>query len=343
MLYGFSEKKIFFNPKSNNKLVLGNQVVDFLSCQKINCEIVEFAICSAILNGLNISKYDCIIQKFQWELEECFEHDKSVLSLLKEIKDFLKIQRYCINNLAIHFTMQKPKLCQKDINYKFLIRDYIADLFVLDNSDVVVQAGTGEKIGDVGSSNAFIVLCNVSLWQGVMGKTRIGFGFDRHRFHKDFFSSSKILTICNQKVNYNKSIDAHSDGDVVLHGLVNGIFSAVGLGDIGEHFPDSDLEWKDCDSKKFVEYAIRKLHEHQLKIINIEVVLILSEALLEFINQNYKNFIKDSKNILSNLCSLRVENISFLIRSASKDFLEKDEECISNDNGLDSNIKIIVK
>ena len=345
MFFGFSEKKIFFDYNFfDNHFKLGNQILNFHSLEKKNCEILEFIVCNAVLSSCISSgvMQDPIILKLQSELAECFNNDISILNNLKKILALLDEKIFLINNLTVHLTMQQPKLCQQDINYKFLIRDYLADLLNLDKKNVVIQAGTGEKIGDTGNSKAIIVLCNISLSINKLDIQRIGFGFDRHRFSKDF-NKEKILTICNQVLNYHQSISAHSDGDVVLHGLVNAIFSTIGLGDIGEHFPDTDPEWKNCNSKKFAEYAMKKLYDCELKIKKIDVTLIASTDLLWFIKNNYNDFMYNSKNILSNISNLDINKIDFQIRLADKFLSEKDEVCIGNNDGLDANVKIIVE
>ena len=336
MFFGFSEKKIFFDYySSDNHLKLGNQILNFHSLEKKNSEILEFVVCRAILdllkNHFDVSYY---IDEFD-ELIHSFEDDLSVLNCFKKVLALLDEKKFLINNLTVHLTMQQPKLCQQDINYKLLIRDYLADLLNLDQKDVVVQAGTGEKIGDIGNSKAIIVLCNVSLSINKSDSMRIGFGFDRHRFSKDF-NKEKILTICNQALNYHKSISAHSDGDVVFHGFVNAIFSTIGLGDIGEHFPDTDPEWKNCNSKKFAEYAMKKLDDCELKITKIDVTLILSTDLLFFIKNNYNDFTYNAKNILSDIANLDIDKIDCQIRLANK--------LLSDDNdGLDANVRIFVE
>jgi 2-C-methyl-D-erythritol 2,4-cyclodiphosphate synthase len=68
---------------------------------------------------------------------------------------------------------------------------------------------------------------------------------------------------------------AHSDGDVVYHSIVDAIFGALTLPDIGQVFQDSDPRWRGCDSSKFMEHATTIMKEHGYKIGNVDVTLIL--------------------------------------------------------------------
>ena len=68
---------------------------------------------------------------------------------------------------------------------------------------------------------------------------------------------------------------AHSDGDVVYHSIVDAIFGALTLPDIGQVFQDTDPRWKGCDSSKFMEHACKVMKEYGYKIGNCDVTLIL--------------------------------------------------------------------
>src|SRR5438445_10925551 len=79
----------------------------------------------------------------------------------------------------------------------------------------------------------------------------IGHGYDIHRLQAD-----GKLTLCGVIVSEEISAIAHSDGDVVYHALVDAILGALGVGDIGEMFPNTDPKWQDATSKIFVETAL---------------------------------------------------------------------------------------
>lgn len=113
-------------------------------------------------------------------------------------------------------------------------------------------------------------------------KLRIGFGTDIHKFlNKEEETEIKIAGV---NVKHNKAIDAHSDGDVVLHALVDALLGTCGLGDIGEFFPDTDPKFKNHDSEFFVKVALAEISKHNVRIINIDVIINCERPKL----QNYK-------------------------------------------------------
>ncbi len=104
----------------------------------------------------------------------------------------------------------------------------------------------------------------------MLGKMRIGYGCDLHRF----LSSGDHIMIGGVKIPHNQSIDAHSDGDVLLHAIVDAILGALNLGDIGQHFPPSSSQWKDCSSSVFVRHAVDLMHQNEFKISNLDTTIV---------------------------------------------------------------------
>lgn len=124
---------------------------------------------------------------------------------------------------------------------------------------------------------------------------RIGHGFDIHRM-APIDEAGQPIVISGVVVNHTpqkwKDVDgkyveaggiyetelgvvAHSDGDVVYHSIVDAIFGALTLPDIGQVFADTDPRWKGCDSSKFMEHAYNVMKDYGYKIGNIDVTLIL--------------------------------------------------------------------
>ncbi len=83
-----------------------------------------------------------------------------------------------------------------------------------------------------------------------MQDIRIGHGFDVHAF-----GQGDHVVLGAVRVPHTHGLQAHSDGDVVLHALCDAILGALALGDIGRHFPPSDLRWKDADSLAFLRHC----------------------------------------------------------------------------------------
>jgi 2-C-methyl-D-erythritol 2,4-cyclodiphosphate synthase len=101
---------------------------------------------------------------------------------------------------------------------------------------------------------------------------RIGSGIDVHAFGPGDF-----VMLGGVRVPHMRGVVAHSDGDVVLHALCDALLGAAGLGDIGQHFKDTDPHWKGADSKGFVRHIIDMLRARKLRVGNADVT-VLSES-----------------------------------------------------------------
>lgn len=101
---------------------------------------------------------------------------------------------------------------------------------------------------------------------------RIGSGIDVHAFGPGDF-----IMLGGVRVPHSQGVLAHSDGDVVLHALCDALLGAAGLGDIGQHFRDTDPQWKGADSKRFVRAVIEMLRTRKLRVGNADVT-VLAEA-----------------------------------------------------------------
>jgi 2-C-methyl-D-erythritol 2,4-cyclodiphosphate synthase len=98
---------------------------------------------------------------------------------------------------------------------------------------------------------------------------RIGSGVDVHAF-----GPGDHLMLGGVRIAHIRGVVAHSDGDVLLHALCDALLGAAGLGDIGEHFPDSDPRWKGADSARFVSAVLGMLRVRRLAVMNADLTLI---------------------------------------------------------------------
>lgn len=105
---------------------------------------------------------------------------------------------------------------------------------------------------------------------------RIGIGNDLHRLQPG--GRLMLAGVC---VSTEVSAVAHSDGDVVLHALVDAILGALGLGDIGERFDNTDERWHNADSSVFVADAMRELQERGGSIVNLDVSILAERPKLK--------------------------------------------------------------
>jgi 2-C-methyl-D-erythritol 2,4-cyclodiphosphate synthase len=98
---------------------------------------------------------------------------------------------------------------------------------------------------------------------------RIGHGFDVHAF-----GAGDRITLGGVKIDCDRGLEAHSDGDVALHALCDALLGAAALGDIGQHFPDSDPAFSDADSRGLLRTVVDKIAQQGWRVSNIDVTII---------------------------------------------------------------------
>lgn len=98
---------------------------------------------------------------------------------------------------------------------------------------------------------------------------RTGFGYDVHAFE-----AGTAVTLCGVEIPYDKTLKGHSDADVAMHALTDAILGAVSAGDIGDHFPPSDPQWKGAASHVFLEHAVGLVSEAGGSIRHMDVTMI---------------------------------------------------------------------
>ena len=138
-------------------------------------------------------------------------------------------------------------------------------------------------------------------------KIRIGNGIDVHKLEKNI-----PLIIGGISIPFSKGSKGHSDGDVLLHSIVDAILGALSLGDIGSHFPSSDTKWKDAKSQLFLEFAYKMIIDKQYTIENIDSTIILQEPIIN-------PYIESMKNNIQSVLLLNTEQIS--IKATTTDTL----------------------
>jgi len=102
-----------------------------------------------------------------------------------------------------------------------------------------------------------------------------GIGYDCHRL-----SAGRRLVIGGVEIPSERGLDGHSDADVLAHAVIDALLGAAGLGDIGEHFPDSDERWRDADSMALLEQVVAMLQEHGLKPANVDCTVVIERPKL---------------------------------------------------------------
>ena len=98
---------------------------------------------------------------------------------------------------------------------------------------------------------------------------RIGHGYDTHRF-----IAGRPLILGGVAIPHDQGLLAHSDGDVVIHALCDALLGAAALGDLGTHFPDVDLDFKDIDSRNLLRKTRTLLADKSWKLVNADITII---------------------------------------------------------------------
>ncbi len=98
---------------------------------------------------------------------------------------------------------------------------------------------------------------------------RIGHGYDVHRFQP-----GRFITLGGVQIAHNKSFVAHSDGDVLLHALTDALLGAAALGDIGQHFPDTDPAYQGANSRELLRHVVALLQQAGWQVANVDMTIL---------------------------------------------------------------------
>lgn len=98
---------------------------------------------------------------------------------------------------------------------------------------------------------------------------RIGHGYDVHRF-----GAGNFITLGGLQIPHTQGLIAHSDGDVLLHALTDALLGAAALGDIGQHFPDTDPQFKGADSRALLRHALALVLGKGWKVANVDATIV---------------------------------------------------------------------
>ncbi|AIF81606.1 2-C-methyl-D-erythritol 2,4-cyclodiphosphate synthase [endosymbiont of Acanthamoeba sp. UWC8] len=129
--------------------------------------------------------------------------------------------------------------------------------------------------------------------------TRVGYGFDIHKF-QPASDHDNTIKLCAVDVPFNKSLSAHSDGDVALHAITDALLGAMGEDDIGMYFPPTDEKWKNADSTIFLKHAYMLLTDKGGIINNIDVTIITEKPKLMNFKDMMRKKIAELLNISNN-------------------------------------------
>ena len=143
---------------------------------------------------------------------------------------------------------------------------------------------------------------------------RVGLGIDTHQL-----ISGNSIRLSGIDIPSTVSIKAHSDGDIIFHSIADSILGAIGAGDIGDYFPDSDPNNKDIDSRIIVELSVKKALDAGFLLNNLDIALLLEKPKISTYKSQMKKNICDIFNEISS--DKYVDNSMINIKASTSESL----------------------
>ena len=206
--------------------------------------------------------------------------------------------------------IQTPQLSDTKVLKKALKYAFENKIAFTDDSSAIRQIG-GTVCYIVGSSKSNKLTFGNELKQlNCLKKpskdTFVGFGIDIHQFEQN-----KKMYLGGVKLDTTYGFKAHSDGDVLIHSVIDALLGACGAGDIGEFFPDTNDKYKDIDSKELLKYIVKFINNIGFSIVNIDLTIL---AQIPKINP-YKNKIRSA---MAKLLQIDKQNINIKATTSEK-------------------------
>ncbi|MEG1726438.1 MAG: 2-C-methyl-D-erythritol 4-phosphate cytidylyltransferase [Acidaminococcaceae bacterium] len=203
------------------------------------------------------------------------------------VKDTIKVVNEACTVVATPLrstlrAVQTPQIFKADVLYRAYALLAAKQQTVTDDAAAVEQLGIKIKVVEGSYTNNKITTPEDLVWAreflkskgvppmtGVAFPFHVGSGFDVHQFAKE-----RKLILCGVEIPYALGLAGHSDADVALHALMDALLGAVGMGDIGKLFPDTEEVYKDADSSKLLEQVLERLVAAGWQVGNVDITII---------------------------------------------------------------------
>jgi len=136
--------------------------------------------------------------------------------------------------------------------------------------------------------------------------SRAGIGYDSHRFEE-----GRRLVLGGVEVPGARGLAGHSDADVLTHAVIDALLGAAGLGDIGQHFPDTDEHWKDADSRDLLSQVAVFLEEHGFTVVHVDTTVVCESPKLGPFRDDMRRSLASAMSV-----SARSVNVKFTTNEA---------------------------
>lgn len=135
---------------------------------------------------------------------------------------------------------------------------------------------------------------------------RVGFGYDVHAFQE-----GRKLILGGVEIEHEKGLAGHSDADALLHAVCDALLGALAMGDIGKHFPDTDVNYKDADSRKLLESCYKLVRDKQYIIGNVDSTVVTERPKLA-------PYIDEMRAVIAGLLQCSIDQISVKATTSEK-------------------------
>ena len=291
------KNQFFLNKFTDNKLIFGGRsrfesLKNAIQCFEKNVNLV---IHDAARPNINID----LIKKIKREIENAHVHSVIPYSLITDTLKSKKLNKYYSVNRSQFINTQTPQALKLNKASRKIISSTSKN--VTDESEIFDKSKLKSKY--LKGSNTNIKVTNkedLILIKKLLGhSTRIGNAFDIHKIKK-----GKFLSLGGIKFKSKYSLIGHSDGDVVIHSIIDVLLGAIGKKDIGYYFPSSNKLYKNIDSVILLDEIYEKFNLKNILILNLDITIISEVIRLE----KYKDLIRQNVSKLLN-CSISRINI----------------------------------
>lgn len=147
---------------------------------------------------------------------------------------------------------------------------------------------------------------------------RIGNGYDVHKLVE-----GRKLVLGGVEIPHTKGVLGHSDGDVLIHAVMDAILGALALGDIGQHFPDTDMKYEGIDSKILLKKVTELMKDKGYRVVNLDSIIVAQKPKL-------KDYLGNMRKVMADILETEVENISVKATTEEKLGFTGNEEGIKS-------------
>lgn len=232
----------------------------------------------------------------------------------------------------IEWTLERENLWRAQTPQGFIYEDILnshvafKDLNFTDDASLNEYAGIPVAIVP-GSQNNFKITTEedyeraqrmaAMLIRNVKEENRCGTGFDVHAFRDKAKGENDFIRLGGVDIEFARKISAHSDGDVAIHALIDALLGSIGEGDIGDHFPPTDIKWKNCDSCEMLKIVNYLLKKKGGSILNLDITIICEQPKIAKHKDKMKKKLSEILNISKSRINIKgttTEKLGFLGR-----------------------------